>query len=1555
VKEFRSALAQYLIGDLEVSDLEDAIDQAMAEGPDSEPQLKELLDDLFQSGRLPHQIYALLKRHIEQGARPAAGGGERTEFQPPSGDMSGEEITEVPEPADATRIAPAAPPPESSPESPPESDDATRIAVGPPEGTGTFATGQTGGQTGPLTGQTGTTTGQTGAPTGQPTGQSGWSAQSRPTGTSGSNWSHPSQWSGAGTGESQVVEIGSVIKGRFVLEKLLGQGGMGRVFKALDARKQEAQDRHPYVAVKILNEDFKQHPHALQALQRESRKAQDLAHPNVATVFDFDRDGDNVFMTMEILEGESLDKFVKRHLRGGVPFDKAIGIIKDLADGLTYAHAKGVVHSDFKPANAFLTSGGQAKIFDFGIARAAKGQVDAEGEKTLFDAGELGALTPAYASCEMIEGQDPDARDDIYALAIVAYELLTGRHPYDKKSAVVARDSGMTLEPVKGLTRKQWRGLQRGLAFSREDRSPSVEAFMAELNPKTMSRALVAGMAAGVVILSGVAYVLIPQFLAQQEVSSLIADIGSGSDDVITSRLSDLQDIRGRDASLFRDVFADGGIQDRFIDYYTRRIRAVWNPADERFQYPEAEVLIAELEDYFSDSQKVGDLQEEILSEREEKIAQLYGELTGLLDGGVMIPEQGEENVTAVIGTLSQINPQNERLSQGDIPIRFAEEAARLQQTGELELAELVLAQGLVIAPGDIALVNVRDAITSQRDQVAMENRIAELESQLSATQPQDADTQGIRQAAAELAVLEPGNSTLVNLRDRTRSYLAENLDTLEASGDFGGARTLLVSYEGVADEAFLAERSGRLDRVAEENRVRIDSLFASLQQAVDSDRLDTGPDNARALLDQLTSLAATNGLLADARNQIASGYSRRATRAQQNGQWDEAREQLRAGIAMNPSTSTLAQLEGRLLDVDRNEQQAEQIAAEDRERLLAEQRQQEIDNLQGRFNAILTRGDFGAADAREALATVQDLAAYEIELPNGRQRIADRLIQSVNDLLSRGEFDQAGELAGLGGQILPQQQEFGALVARVNDERTARSAEIERRRLDDLETLIADLLANAMLDQAWDQSIGKALIDYGAIVGEGSRELNARRTRVAELYAEDAQRQRENSRLVNAGQQLTKAERYAPDLPLIEQERAALALQETLLAEQTAERAREAEINNQKLALEADAKAGNMDSAVALLGQLRNTIPNDPFVTDTGPARIAAGYAALGLKEVASSGGLQDAGKLLAAAREWSTSVPEVVELAQTIDEQADSTFAKVGEVMAGDQPLNVPVISRMVDAIRSAAPEVYAAREPEVVENVLAKIDQLGSQLSVAQRRLDEARGIFPDNELLKAKEIGGAVAVGGDPCARPDLVGNGGRRGGSCRDPLPGGNRGPALVVLPAGGPFSSAVAISKFEITIRDYNIYCEQSGNCPPKSGDPKLPLTQISVQEAERFVDWMGEASGATYRIPNSNEWEYAATANGSQPKRNWNCRVSQNNVLLKGIDLVPVDTGEGNGWGLYNYVGNAREWVREGAGWEVRGGAFENPLDQCDIRLSTSHDGTPDRLTGFRVLRELG
>ncbi|MDH3351436.1 MAG: serine/threonine protein kinase, partial [Gammaproteobacteria bacterium] len=287
---------------------------------------------------------------------------------------------------------------------------------------------------------------------------------------------------------------------------------MGIVFKAKDLRKEEAQDRNPYIAVKILNEEFKQHPESLKALQRESRKAQDLAHPNIVTVFDFDRDGGNVFMTMEYLEGESLDLFLKRYRSRGLPPDRALPLIRDMANGLAYAHERGIVHSDFKPANAFLTKSGAVKVFDFGIARAAKSSSQEAGEMTLFDAGTLGALTPAYATISMIEGDDPDQRDDIYALGCVAYELFTGDHPYGKRSALKAKNAGMELKPVVGLNRRQWRAVQKALAFDRAKQPATVVEFMDGLEPRKINKAqiVVGGIAAILVI--GILVTWVPSY-----------------------------------------------------------------------------------------------------------------------------------------------------------------------------------------------------------------------------------------------------------------------------------------------------------------------------------------------------------------------------------------------------------------------------------------------------------------------------------------------------------------------------------------------------------------------------------------------------------------------------------------------------------------------------------------------------------------------------------------------------------------------------------------------------------------------------------------------------------------------------------------------------------------------------------------------------------------------------------------------------------------------------------------------------------------------------------
>ena len=270
----------------------------------------------------------------------------------------------------------------------------------------------------------------------------------------------------------------TVIKGRFELESLLGVGGMGAVYKALDRRKVEASDSEPYVAVKLLNEDFKAHPDAFVSLQREARKSQTLAHPSIVTVYDFDRDGDMVFMTMEYLEGAPLDQLLKDHPHGLEP-EAAESIIKDISNALIYAHKHNIVHSDFKPGNIFATNEKGAKVFDFGIARAVSegGPAHSAGEKTVFDAGSLGALTPTYASYEMLKGKVPAPSDDVYALACVAYELYTGKHPFNKTPADQAFEQKLKPKRIKGLSRRKWRALEKGLAFKREQRTETVEAF----------------------------------------------------------------------------------------------------------------------------------------------------------------------------------------------------------------------------------------------------------------------------------------------------------------------------------------------------------------------------------------------------------------------------------------------------------------------------------------------------------------------------------------------------------------------------------------------------------------------------------------------------------------------------------------------------------------------------------------------------------------------------------------------------------------------------------------------------------------------------------------------------------------------------------------------------------------------------------------------------------------------------------------------------------------------------------------------------------------------
>jgi formylglycine-generating enzyme required for sulfatase activity len=247
---------------------------------------------------------------------------------------------------------------------------------------------------------------------------------------------------------------------------MLGRGGMGVVYRATDLRMPGVQ-----VAIKLLKAEFRARPEMLNMLRESVRKVRSLPHPNIASVYSLDSDGQNDFVIMELLQGQTLQSLLDGEYARGMPMPLARALIADLCAALAYAHDHSVIHSDIKPSNIFVTPSGRAKLFDFDIARVLRGPVG------YFDARELGAMTFAYASIEMVEGGKPDPRDDIYALACVIYEMLSGQHPFEGVSALEARERGLSMKPLPALTKLENEALGRALSFERQERLASVEAL----------------------------------------------------------------------------------------------------------------------------------------------------------------------------------------------------------------------------------------------------------------------------------------------------------------------------------------------------------------------------------------------------------------------------------------------------------------------------------------------------------------------------------------------------------------------------------------------------------------------------------------------------------------------------------------------------------------------------------------------------------------------------------------------------------------------------------------------------------------------------------------------------------------------------------------------------------------------------------------------------------------------------------------------------------------------------------------------------------------------
>ena len=310
--------------------------------------------------------------------------------------------------------------------------------------------------------------------------------------------------------------IGQTVSHYKILSKL-GEGGMGVVYKAEDLKL------HRFVALKFLHPDLTRDDEAKARFIHEAEAAATLNHPHICTIYEIDEHDGQSFIAMEFIEGEGLKDRIQK---GPLPIDDLLSLTIQIGEGLHEAHEKGIVHRDIKPGNIMLTSRGQAKILDFGLARL--------GTHTKITKTDTTLGTAAYMSPEQASGKDVDRRSDIWSLGVVLYEMIVGERPFqgqyepavvysilhDEPEPVTARRSQvpMELERIVG----------KALAKNSSERYPHVEDMLVDLRAlrsatqthaipqkaKTnggRNKLVIAGVAVGVVAVIALAIAIIPR------------------------------------------------------------------------------------------------------------------------------------------------------------------------------------------------------------------------------------------------------------------------------------------------------------------------------------------------------------------------------------------------------------------------------------------------------------------------------------------------------------------------------------------------------------------------------------------------------------------------------------------------------------------------------------------------------------------------------------------------------------------------------------------------------------------------------------------------------------------------------------------------------------------------------------------------------------------------------------------------------------------------------------------------------------------------------------
>lgn len=280
--------------------------------------------------------------------------------------------------------------------------------------------------------------------------------------------------------ETPADQLPEVFAGRYQIDRLLGVGGMGAVYRCRDLLREQFGDPAPWIALKTLSSDFLEYPDASALLYSEFALTARLHHGNVVRVFDFglDQHSQRPFITLELLHGLTLNQLLVERPRG-LPWHEWQEIAVATLEALSHSHKQGVLHGDIKPSNIMVGNAG-LRLFDYGLGQADDGLLPG---LPRLSRDRIAAWTPRYAALELLEGSPLTASSDLYALACVLLELATGQHPFQRKSAQEAHNERLDrhLQRPAQIPAPVWAALRTALAFDPQHRSITSAEWLATL------------------------------------------------------------------------------------------------------------------------------------------------------------------------------------------------------------------------------------------------------------------------------------------------------------------------------------------------------------------------------------------------------------------------------------------------------------------------------------------------------------------------------------------------------------------------------------------------------------------------------------------------------------------------------------------------------------------------------------------------------------------------------------------------------------------------------------------------------------------------------------------------------------------------------------------------------------------------------------------------------------------------------------------------------------------------------------------------------------------